>query len=90
MTFLPARERLGDPLDLLEDRGLQERVQAGVLGAPHALQPSLSGPAVPDFLGDFSEQTAETLGEPLFGTSNGPTGGLLPSYSCQTRIMWPH
>ena len=41
-------------------------------------------------LGDFLEQTAETLGEPLFGTSNGPTGGLLPSYSCQTRIRWPH
>jgi hypothetical protein len=62
------------PCDLLEDRGLQEGVQAGVLVAPHALQPSLSGPAVPDFLGDFLEQAAETVGEPLFGASNGPTG----------------
>ena len=62
------------PCDLLEDRGLQEGVQAGVLVAPHAFQPSLSGPAVPDFLGDFLEQAAETVGEPLFGASNGPTG----------------
>ena len=51
---LPAAgERLRDPLDLLEDRGLQECVQAGVLVARHALQSSISGPAVPDFLGDF-------------------------------------
>jgi hypothetical protein len=33
---------------------------------------------VPDFLGDFLEQAAETLGEPLFGASHGPTGGLTP------------
>jgi hypothetical protein len=46
--------------------------------APHALQSSLSGPAVPDFLSDFLEQAAETLGEPLFGASNGPTGGPTP------------
>ena len=58
------------------------------LVAPHALQSSLSGPAVPDFLSDFLEQAAETLGEPLFGASNGPTGALLPSHSCQTRISW--
>jgi hypothetical protein len=42
------------------------------------------------FLGDFLEQAEETLGEPLFGTSNGPAGTLLPSHSCQTRIRWPH
>jgi hypothetical protein len=43
---LPAAgERLGGALDLLEDRGLQECVQAGVLVDPHALQSSLSGPA---------------------------------------------
>ena len=46
--------------------------------APHALQSSLSGPAVPDFLSDFLEQAAETLGEPLFGASNGPTGDPTP------------
>ena len=33
---------------------------------------------VPKFLGDFFEQAAETLGEPLFGASNGPTGGPTP------------
>ena len=33
---------------------------------------------MPDFLGDFLEQAAETLGEPLFGASNGPTGGPTP------------
>jgi hypothetical protein len=31
-----------------------------------------------DFLGDFFKQAAETLGEPLFGTSNGPNGGPTP------------
>jgi len=33
---------------------------------------------VPDFLGDFLEQAAETVGEPLFGASNGPTGSPTP------------
>jgi hypothetical protein len=60
---LPAAgERLGGALELLEDRGLQECVQAGVLVDPHALESSLSGPAVPDFLGDFLEQATEALG----------------------------
>jgi hypothetical protein len=44
----------------------------------HPLQSSLSGARVLDFLGEFLEQTAETLGEPLFGASNGPTGGPTP------------
>jgi hypothetical protein len=76
---LPAAGELpGDSLNLLEDHGLQECVQAGVLMAPHALQSSLSGPAVPDFLGEFLEQAAETLGEPLLGASNGPTEDPTP------------
>jgi hypothetical protein len=33
---------------------------------------------VPNFLGDFSEQAAESLREPLFRASNGPTGGPTP------------
>jgi hypothetical protein len=33
---------------------------------------------VPDFLGDFLEQAAETLGEPLFEASNGSTGDPTP------------
>ena len=33
---------------------------------------------MPDFLGDYLEQVAETLGEPLFGALNGPTGGPTP------------
>jgi len=39
-------------IDLLVYRG---GLQECVLVAPHALQPSLSGPAVPDLLDDFSE-----------------------------------
>jgi hypothetical protein len=74
-----AGERLGGTLDLLEVRGLQEIiVQAGVLVTPHALESSFSGSAVPDFLGNLLEQAAETLGEPLFGASNGPTGVPTP------------
>jgi hypothetical protein len=43
---LPAAgERLGGALDLIEDRGLQECVEAGVLVDPHGFQSSLSGPA---------------------------------------------
>jgi hypothetical protein len=45
---------------------------------PHALEPSLSGPAVPDFLGDLLERATETLGESLFGASIGLTGGPTP------------
>jgi hypothetical protein len=33
---------------------------------------------VPNFLGGFLEEAAETLGEPLSGASNGPTGSPTP------------